>query len=78
MAEETLEYQYGTGVPMVVKPPASAIFDSLVEEIRYKGQLIARNQKLDSGVAAGIKGFAIGFLLAAIMVGLPLLIEGGA
>ncbi|MCL7415081.1 MAG: tetrahydromethanopterin S-methyltransferase subunit F [ANME-2 cluster archaeon] len=75
MVEE--EYVYGRGVPMVVKPPASGVFDKLVENIRYKGQLIARNQKLDSGVAAGFEGLVIGFLFAVIMIGLPIVLRGG-
>jgi tetrahydromethanopterin S-methyltransferase subunit F len=50
--------------------------DRVVEDIRYRAQLISRNQKLDSGVsAAGIVGFTIGFLFALIMVIiLPLLV----
>ncbi|MDF1558387.1 MAG: tetrahydromethanopterin S-methyltransferase subunit F [ANME-2 cluster archaeon] len=75
MVEE--EYVYDRGVPMVVKPPASGVFDKLVENIRYKGQLIARNQKLDSGVAAGFEGLVIGFLFAVIMIGLPIVLRGG-
>lgn len=77
MAEETDEYVYGKGVPMVVRPPMAAVFDKLIEDIRYRGQLIARNQKLDSGVSRGFKGLVIGFLLAVIMVGLPIIVKGG-
>ena len=60
MAEDSDEYVYGTGVPMVVKPPGAGNFDKLLESIRYKGQLIV-----------------IGFLFAAIMVGLPMICSGG-
>lgn len=64
MAEE----EYGKGVPMVIEPKMGAI-DRVVEDIRYRAQLIARSQKLDSGVsAAGIVGFTIGFLFALVMV----------
>jgi tetrahydromethanopterin S-methyltransferase subunit F len=42
MAEK--EYEYGKGVPMVVAP-SMAVIESLVEDIRYRGQLIARNQE---------------------------------
>ncbi len=77
MAEETGEYVYGKGVPMVVKPPGAAIFDTLLEDIRYRGQLIARNQKLDSGVSFGFKGLVIGFVFAVVMIGLPIIIKGG-
>jgi len=63
MAEE-----YGKGVPMVLNPQMGAI-DATVESIRYRAQLIARNQKLDSGVmSTGFIGFAGGFLFALLMV----------
>lgn len=63
MAEE-----YDKGVPMVLAPQMGAI-DATVESIRYRAQLIARNQKLDSGVmSTGIIGFAAGFLFSLLMV----------
>jgi tetrahydromethanopterin S-methyltransferase subunit F len=63
MAEE-----YGKGVPMVLNPQMGAI-DTTVESIRYRAQLIARNQKLDSGVmSTGMIGFAAGFLFSLLMV----------
>lgn len=63
MAEE-----YGQGVPMVLAPQMGAI-DATVESIRYKAQLIARNQKLDSGVmSTGMVGFIAGFLFSLLMV----------
>ncbi len=71
MAEK--EYEYGKGVPTVVTPSMAAI-DSLVEDIRYRGQLIARNQKLESGVGAtGFMGFIIGFVIVILMVLIPVL-----
>ena len=40
-----------------------------VADIKYRAQLIARNQKLDSGVSAtGVVGFALGFLAAFLLV----------
>lgn len=65
----------GQGVSMVLTPQMGAI-DATVESIRYRAQLIARNQKLDSGVmATGMSGFVAGLLFALIMViGLPLLV----
>jgi tetrahydromethanopterin S-methyltransferase subunit F len=77
MADETDEYVYDKGVPMVVTPPGAPIFDKLLEDIRYRGQLIARNQKLDSGVSRGFKGLVYGFVLAVIMIGLPIIAWGG-
>ncbi len=63
MAEE-----YDKGVPMALAPQMGAI-DATVESIRYRAQLIARNQKLDSGVAAtGIAGFAAGFIFSLLIV----------
>ncbi len=56
------EAEYGKGVPTATTPQMGAI-DSSVESIRYRAQLIARNQKLDSGVmATGILGFGAGFI----------------
>lgn len=73
MAEE----QSGQGVPMVIEPSMGAI-DAKIESVRYRAQLIARNQKLDSGVSAtGVLGFAVGFIFAILMVLiLPLLVWG--
>ncbi len=68
MAEE---YEYGKGVPMVVSPSMGQI-EPLIEDIRYRGQLIARNQKLDSGVGAtGFIGFIIGFAVVMAMILIP-------
>ncbi len=71
------EYEYGQGVPMVVAPSMAAI-ESLVEDIRYRGQLIARNQKLESGVGAtGVIGFSIGFVIVMLLVLVPVMLRGG-
>lgn len=62
------EAEYEKGVPMVTTPQTGAI-DTALESIRYRAQLIARNQKLDSGVmATGISGFAAGFIFVFLMV----------
>ncbi|WMW24201.1 tetrahydromethanopterin S-methyltransferase subunit F [Methanolobus sediminis] len=64
MADE----EYGKGVPMVISPQMGPI-ETVVEDIRYRAQLIARNQKLDSGVSAtGVAGFIAGFIFAIVMV----------
>lgn len=74
MAEK--EYEYGKGVPTVVSP-SMAVIESLVEDIRYRGQLIARNQKLESGVGAtGVIGISIGFVIVMIAVLVPPLVMG--
>ena len=72
MAEK--EYEYGKGVPTVLVPSMAAI-EALVEDIRYRGQLIARNQKLESGVGAtGVIGISIGFVIVMIAVLVPPLV----
>jgi len=43
---------YGVGTPMVIEPYMEP-FETAVESVRRRGQLIARNQKLDSGFTAG-------------------------
>ncbi len=70
------EYVYEKGVPMVVSP-SMAQLETLVEDIRYRGQLIARNQKLESGVGAtGFIGFIIGFVIVMATVLIPVFVKG--
>jgi len=67
MAEEQ-EIIFGLGAPSVVEPPMG-MFDDIVEDIKYKAQLLARETKLSSGVLATVSmGFAIGFILAIVMM----------
>ncbi len=74
MAEK--EYEYGGGVPMVVSPSMGQI-EPLVDDIRYRGQLIARNQKLESGVdATGFIGFIIGLVIVMAMILIPVSLLG--
>jgi tetrahydromethanopterin S-methyltransferase subunit F len=74
MAEEIA---YGQGIPSVVEPNMPLI-DAIVEDIRYKGQLLARETKLSSGVLATVSiGFAIGFVLAVVMMLGPFAFIGG-
>jgi len=64
---------YDVGTPMVVDPFMEP-FETAVESIRRRAQLIARNQKLDSGFTAGAPlGVAAGILFALILVLAPLL-----
>ena len=65
MAEEIA---YGQGIPTVLEPNMPMI-DAIVEDVRYKGQLLARETKLSSGVMSTVSvGFAIGFVLAIVMM----------
>lgn len=77
MAEEIEEIAYNQGLPTVVEPNMQLI-DAIVEDVRYKGQLLARETKLSSGVLATVSmGFAIGFVLAILMMLGPFAITGG-
>jgi tetrahydromethanopterin S-methyltransferase subunit F len=74
MAEEI---EYGQGIPAVVEPNMPMI-DAIVEDVRYKGQLLARETKLSSGVMATTSiGFAIGFFFAIVMMLAPMALMGG-
>ncbi len=67
MAEEK-EQVYGVGMPQVLET-SMAMFDNLTDDIKYKAQLLARETKLSSGVLATVSiGFAIGFILAVLMM----------
>ncbi|MEA1869226.1 MAG: tetrahydromethanopterin S-methyltransferase subunit F [Euryarchaeota archaeon] len=71
--EAGAEITYDVGTPMVVDPFMEP-FEIVVESIRRRGQLIARNQKLDSGFTAGAPlGVAAGILFALILVLAPIL-----
>ena len=74
MAEEIL---YGQGIASVVEPNMPMV-DAIVEDVRYKGQLLARETKLSSGVLSTVSvGFAIGFVLAILMMLGPFAFIGG-
>jgi len=74
MAEEIA---YGQGLPAVIEPNMPMI-DAIVEDVRYKGQLLARETKLSSGVMSTVSvGFAIGFVLAVVMMLGPFAFMGG-
>ena len=77
MADEQ-EVVYGQGLPTVVEPNV-VLFDDIVDDIKYKAQLLARETKLSSGVLATVSiGFAIGFVLAVLMmIGPFFLFKGG-
>jgi tetrahydromethanopterin S-methyltransferase subunit F len=77
MAEEQ-EVIYGQGIPKVIEP-RTQMFQDLVDDIKYKAQLLARETKLSSGVLATVSmGFAIGFILAVLlMLGPFFIFQGG-
>ena len=48
---------------------------NMVENIRYKSQILARTNKLDSAVsAAGVIAFFAGLVLALVMIVVPALL----
>jgi tetrahydromethanopterin S-methyltransferase subunit F len=58
-------------------PVRMVAIENMVENIRYKSQILARTNKIDSAVsAAGIVGFTIGLLVALIMIIVPALLVG--
>ncbi|MEM2727307.1 MAG: tetrahydromethanopterin S-methyltransferase subunit F [Archaeoglobaceae archaeon] len=62
-----------SGFPKIMKPKALKI-DEIVSRADYSAQLIARAQKLESGVnMAGLTGFVLGLLMAVLLVLIPLL-----
>ncbi len=51
--------------------------ENMVENIRYKSQILARTNKIDSAVSAtGVVGFTAGLLVALILILLPALLVG--
>nr|WP_319376812.1 tetrahydromethanopterin S-methyltransferase subunit F [uncultured Methanoregula sp.] len=58
-------------------PIRMVAIDNMVENIRYKSQILARTNKIDSAVTAtGLVGFVAGLLLAVILIVLPALLMG--
>jgi tetrahydromethanopterin S-methyltransferase subunit F len=58
-------------------PIRMVAIDNMVENIRYKSQILARTNKIDSAVsAAGAVGFIAGLLTALILIVLPALLVG--
>jgi len=55
-------------------PIRMVAIDRMVESMRYKAQLIARSNKFDSAISEmGVIGFAIGLLVALILIVVPAL-----
>jgi tetrahydromethanopterin S-methyltransferase subunit F len=58
-------------------PVRMVAIENMVENIRYKSQILARTNKIDSAVSAtGLIGFAAGLLCALILILLPALLVG--
>jgi tetrahydromethanopterin S-methyltransferase F subunit len=70
-AVSMVEYDQGIAKPMA---PSMAAFDALFNDIKYRALVTTRTLKLDSGYGIGSTlGFALGFLGALLVMGLPLL-----
>jgi tetrahydromethanopterin S-methyltransferase subunit F len=53
-------------------PIRMVAIENMVEGIRYKAQILARTNKTESGVmGTGLVGFAIGILVALVLIVVP-------
>ena len=51
--------------------------DAMMTDMKYKGQILARTNKLESGImGSGIIGFTIGLAFAVLLV-VPVILMGG-
>ncbi len=51
--------------------------ENMVENIRYKSQILARTNKIESAITAtGLIGFVTGLLVALILIVVPVIIMG--
>ena len=58
-------------------PVRMVAIENMVENIRYKSQILARTNKIDSAVSAnGVIGFMAGLLCALILIVVPVLLVG--
>ena len=58
-------------------PVRMVAIENMVENIRYKSQILARTNKIDSAVSAnGVIGFMAGLLCALILILLPVFLVG--
>ena len=52
--------------------------DKMTSEIKYKAQIIARTNKLESAImGSGVLGFAAGLIIALVLVLIPVFAMGG-
>lgn len=55
-------------------PVRMVAIDRMVENMRYKAQLIARSNKFDSAISEmGVVGFAVGLVIALVLIVVPAL-----
>jgi tetrahydromethanopterin S-methyltransferase subunit F len=58
-------------------PIRMVAIDNMVENIRYKSQILARTNKIESAITAtGLFGFMAGLLMALILIVVPVIILG--
>ena len=58
-------------------PVRMVAIENMVENIRYKSQILARTNKIDSAVSAtGVLGFTVGLLLALVLILVPAILMG--
>ena len=51
--------------------------NGMMDSIRYKAQILARTNKLESGImGSGILGFAIGIIVVMLLIVVPTLMLG--
>ena len=54
-----------------------AAINEMMADVRYKAQIMARTNKLESGIMdSGIIGFAIGLIISMVLVVLPVFLLG--
>jgi len=55
-------------------PVRMVAIERMVENMRYKAQLIARSNKFDSAISEmGVVGFAVGLVIALVLIVVPAL-----
>ena len=55
-------------------PVRMVAIERMVENMRYKAQLIARSNKFDSAISEmGVVGFAVGMIVALVLIVVPAL-----
>jgi tetrahydromethanopterin S-methyltransferase subunit F len=58
-------------------PIRMTAINTMMDSIRYKAQILARTNKLESGImGSGILGFAIGIIVVMLLIVVPALMLG--